>query len=204
MKTNKINETGKEKDIDKEPYITGLYDKPAIEMADVGVPLSLESCPDITDDTPTLVDKEHYGKIYKVNNGSVYTIRLGIHGSPVGAGVMNEDTVVACAIPTTTDNVHKIMALFFIPDLYPAKYMDVIWLQAEKPFHIEFVMGSAILECNNDSRGLALRHEAVTKEDNLIVIMQNGLDGEIPAFCTFSYDFIKFQIKVVFEEKVFK
>lgn len=200
MKSNKINKTGKEKDINKKPYITGLYDKPVIEVADAGVPLSLKSCPNITDDTPTLVDNEHYGKVYKVSNSSAYTIRLGIHSSPVGVGVMNEDTAVACAIPTTTDDVHKITALFFIPDLYPAKYMDAIWLQAEKPFHIEFVMGSAILECNNDSRGLALRHEALTEEDGLILIMQDGLDGEIPTSCTFSYDFIKFQIKVVFEE----
>ena len=32
------------------------------------------------------------------------------------------------------------------------------------------------------------------------MILQNGLEGEIPAFCTFAYDFIRFRIKVVFEE----
>lgn len=194
------NTTSKTERGNKEPYITGLYDKPAIEEAEAGVPLSLESCPDITDDTPILVDKKHYGNIYKVSNGGTYTIRLGMHSSPVGVGVMNEDTALACAIPTTEDDVHKIMALFFIPELYPAQYMDVIWLQAEKPFHIEYVWGSAVLESNHDSRSLALRHDAVTEENDLLVIAQNGLDGEIPAFCTFSYDFIRLQIRVVFDE----
>ncbi len=196
MKTNKTKRTERN---DKESYITGLYDKPMIEEAEVGIPLSLESCPDVTDDT-TLIDKEHYGHVYKVSNGNTYTIRLGMHSSPVGTGAMDEDTVVACAIPTKADDVHKIIALFFIPELHPVKYMDAIWLKAEKPFHIEYVWGSAVLESNHDSRGLALRHNAITEDEDALIILQNGLDGEIPDFCTFSYDFIRFRIKVVFDE----
>lgn len=41
MKTNKTKRTERN---DKESYITGLYDKPMIEEAEVGIPLSLESC----------------------------------------------------------------------------------------------------------------------------------------------------------------
>ena len=37
-------------------------------------------------------------------------------------------------------------------------------------------------------------------QSDMLVITQNGLDEEIPAFCSFAYDFIKFQVKVIFEE----
>lgn len=196
METNKTKRTERN---DKEPYITGLYDKPAIEEAEAGVPLSLEPCPDDAEGA-TLIDKEHYGNIYNVNDGGAYTIRLGVHSNPIGIGVMDKDTAVVCGIPTTTDDVHRILALFFIPELHPVKYMDAIWLRAEKPFHIEYVWGSAVLESNHESRELALRHDAVTKDEDTLVILQNGLDGEIPDSCTFSYDFIKFQIRIVCDE----
>lgn len=209
MKTNntknntrsaKVNRN--QKNCKKEPYIPDLFDKPAIELTEVGVPLSMEACPGTDSDDPTLVDKEHYGKIYTVTDGSFYTIRLGIHSSSLGVGSMNENCAVACAIPTTSDKTQQLMALFFIPEIYPVKLMDAIWLHAknDQQFRLEYVFGSAALESNNDSRALPLRHHAITGEDDHIMILQNGIEGEIPAFCTFAYDFIRFQVKVVFEE----
>ena len=196
----KVNRNQKE--CKKEPYIPGLFDKPAIEVAEVGVPLGMEAYSDTDSDDPTLVDKEHYGKIYTVTDGSFYTIRLGIHSSSLGGGSMNENCAVACAIPTTSDKTQQLMALFFIPEIYPVKLMDAIWLHAknDQQFRLEYVFGSAALESNNDSRALPLRHDAITGEDDHIMILQNGIEGEVPAFCTFAYDFIRFQVKVVFEE----
>lgn len=199
-KNAKVNKNHKE--CKKEPYIPCLFDKPAVELAEIGVPLSMEACPDADSDDPVLVDKEHYGKVYTVTDGSFYTIRLGIHSSSLGIGIMNEDCAVVCAIPATSDKAQRLMALFFIPEIYPVKFMDAIWLQAEgnQRFRLEYVYGSAALEANSDSRALALRHDAVTEEEDHIMILQNGIDEEIPAFCTFSYDFLKFQIKVIFDE----
>lgn len=205
MKTNKTNNVKGNKnrrESKKEPYIPGLYDKPAIELAEAGMPLNTENCPGTDDDAQTLVDKEHFGKVYTVTDGSFYTIRLGIHSSSLGIGTMNEDCAVVCAIPTMPDKVQQLMALFFIPEIYPVKFMDAIWLQAEngQPFRVEYVYGSAALESNSDSRALALRHDAITEEEDHIMILQNGIDEEIPAFCTFTYDFLRFQIKVIFDE----
>ena len=186
----------------REPYIPYLFDRPALELAEVCVPLSMEAYSDTDNDEPTLIDKEHFGKIYTVTNGSFYTIRLGIHSSSLGIGAMNEECAVACAIPTTSDRTQRLMALFFIPEIYSVKFMDAIWLQTEEgqQFRIEYVYGSAALESNSDFRAFPLRHNATTEEDDHIMILQNGLEGEIPAFCTFAYDFIRFRIKVVFEE----
>lgn len=184
----------------KELIIPGLFDKPAIELVEVGVPLTMEAYPDANDDEPTLVDKEHFGKIYTVTDGSYYTVRLGIHSSSLGIGAMNEECALACAIPTIPDETQRLMALFFIPEIDPVKFMDAIFLQAEngRRFRLEYVYGSAALEHNSDSHALPLRHEAVTEEDDHIMILQNGLDAELPAFCTFSYDFLRFQIKVIY------
>jgi len=205
MNTNKKSNTKgskNRKERKKEPYIPGLFDKPAVELAEIGVPLSMEACPDTDSDDSVLVDKEHYGKVYTVMIGSFYTIRLGMHSSSLGVGAMNEDCAVACAIPTTSDKVQRLLALFFIPEIYPVKFIDAIWLQAEngQKFRIEYVYGSAALESNSDSRALALQHDAITEEEDHIMILQNGIDKEIPAFCTFAYDFLRFRIKVLFDE----
>lgn len=48
----KVNQNRKQ--IKKEQYISGLHDKPSIELAEVGIPLSMEAYPD-TDDAQTLV-----------------------------------------------------------------------------------------------------------------------------------------------------
>ena len=174
----KVNRNQKE--YKKEPYIPSLFDKPAIEVAEVGVPLNMETCPGTDSNEPTLVDKEHYGKIYTVTDGSFYTIRLGIHSSSLGVGSMNEDCAVVCAIPTTSDKTQRLMALFFIPEIYPVKFMDAIWLHAknDRQFKLEYVFGSAALESNNDSRALPLRHDAITVEDDHIMILQNVSSGK--------------------------
>ena len=142
----------------------------------------MEAYSDTDSDDPTLVDKEHYGKIYTVTDGSFYTIRLGIHSSSLGVGSMNENCAVACAIPTTSDKTQQLMALFFIPEIYPVKLMDAIWLHAknDQQFRLEYAFGSAALE------------QPVLE----------GFKQFIPAFCTFAYDFIRFQVKVVFEEQI--
>ena len=186
----------------KEPYIPGLYDKPTIELAEVGVPLTMEACPDTDGDEPILVDKEHYGRVYTVADGSFYTIRLGLHSSSLGIGALNEDCAVACAIPSTPDETQRLMALFFIPEIDPVRIVDAIGLRAEngRRFRLEYVYGSAALESNSDSRALPLRHDTMTDEGDHIMILQNRIDEEIPAFCTFSYDFLRFQVKVTYME----
>lgn len=186
----------------KEPYIPGLYDKPAIELAEVGVPLTMEVCPDTDGDKPTLVDKEYYGKVYTVTDGSYYTVRLGIHSSSLGIAALNENCAVACVIPSTPDETQRLMALFFIPEIDPVRIVDAIWLRAEngQRFRLEYVYGSAALESNSDSRALPLRHNAITDEGDHIMILQNRIDEEIPAFCAFSYDFLRFQVKVTYTE----
>lgn len=183
-------------------YFPGLHNRPVIEKAEQGVPLTLELCSDITnDDTPTLVDREYYGTAYIVDDEKTYTLRLGIHSSGLGIAAMDMDTAVACVIPGIPDKEQYIMGLFFIDELYPAKYMDTIWLKAnaDRSFKIEYVYGSAALEPNNISQALPLDNSALKLENDSVMIYQHGVRDKIPNCCTFFFDFLRIQIKVIYE-----
>lgn len=182
-------------------YFPGLHNRPVIEKAEQGVPLTLELCSDITnDDTPTLVDREYYGTAYIVDDEKTYTLRLGIHSSGLGIAAMDMDTAVACVIPGIPDKEQYIMGLFFIDELYPAKYMDTIWLKAnaDRSFKIEYVYGSAALEPNNISQALPLDNSALKLENDSVMIYQHGVRDKIPNCCTFFFDFLRIQIKVIY------
>ncbi len=182
-------------------YFPGLHDQPAIEVAEQNIPLTLKLCPDAADKTPTFVDQEYYKKVYTVDNGQTYTLRLGIHSSGLGVPAMDVDTIVACYIPTVSDKLQHIVSLFLIDELYPAKYMDTIWLKAnaDRSFKIEYVYGSAALEPNNISQALPLDNSALKLENDSVMIYQHGVRDKIPNCCTFFFDFLRIQIKVIYE-----
>lgn len=200
-KTNTSNRKAN-KGSGKIAYFPGLHNRPVIEKAEQGVPLTLELCADIAnDDTPTLVDREYYGTAYIVDDEKTYTLRLGIHSSGLGIAAMDMDTAVACVIPGMPDKEQYIMGLFFIDELYPAKYMDTIWLKAnaDRSFKIEYVYGSAALEPNNISQALPLDNSALKLENDSVMIYQHGVRDKIPNCCTFFFDFLRIQIKVIYE-----
>lgn len=182
-------------------YFPGLHDQPAIEVAEQSIPFTLKLCPDAADKTPTFVDQEYYKKVYTVDNGQTYTLRLGIHSSGLGVPAMDVDTIVACYIPTVPDKLQHIVSLFFLDELYPAKYMDTIWLKAnaDRSFKIEYVYGSAALEPNNISQALPLDNSAIKLENDAVIIYQRGVRDKIPNCCTFFFDFLRIQIKVIYE-----
>lgn len=175
-------------------------DKPTVEAVWQGVPLTWEVDPDSPKDAPMLFDREHCGKHYRVKDGEVYTVRLGIHSDPSGIGVISGDSSASCVIPTTSAKRQLIMALFSVAEIYPARLMDCVCLSADVPFHLEYIYRSAMLESNNESKGLALSDSAVKLEDDLIIVSHRGLEGEIPYYCTYTYDFITVQVRVVFDD----
>lgn len=198
MKTNKSNKSSKANTAKKEPYIPGLFDKPMVQEIEAGIPLSMEKVPEDYGD-PALYDKEHCGSTYIVDNQKYYQIRLGMHSCSLGIGSMSIDSAVVCAIPTKSADVQRLMALFFIPEIYPVKFMDMIYLKAPRPFRLEYVLRSARLESNNNSGGVILGEDAVELIDDEIVILQNGLEDLIPEYCTFNFDFLSLQVKVIFD-----
>lgn len=195
MKTNGSKQT---KQTEKEPYIPELFDKPMVQEIEAGIPLSVERIPEGYGD-PALYDKEHCGSTYTVEDEKYYQIRLGIHSCSLGIGSMDKDSAVVCAIPTKSAEVQRLMALFFIPEIDPVRFLDAVFLKASQPFRLEYVLASARLESNSNSGGVILGEDAVELIDDEIVIIQNGLEDLIPDYCTFHFDFLSFQVKVIFD-----
>lgn len=194
------NNSKKSNQTKKEPYIPGLFDKPMVEQVDAGIPLSMAKVPEDYGE-PAFYDKEHCGKAYTVEDGEFYRIRLGMHSCSLGVGAMDRESAVVCAIPTKSAEVQRLMALFFIPEIDPVRFLDAVFLKASQPFKLEYVLGSARLESNNYSGGLTLNDDAVELIDDEIIILQNGLEDLIPDYCTFNFDFLSFQVKVVFDKQ---
>lgn len=171
-----------------------------LETVWAGIP-ELSFSPDSTDKMPTLIDKENCGKGYKVKDGEIYTVRLGMHSHPAsGAGAFTKDSQAVCLIPATTSKRHLIVALFAPKEIYPAVFMDNVSLKASQPFHLELIKGSAALICNNGSSKLPLGDDAVNLDGDAILISQSALRDMTPDYLNYTYDFITFQVMVV-EEK---
>lgn len=181
------------------------YGKPAVESRSAGIPLSiglLQEDSNNPKESPTLVDHETFGKAYRVQDGAVYTIRLGIHSDPHGVGAITKDSAVACMIPTATTKRAQLLALFFIDELYPAKFADCVYLLSDNAFKLELLHKTARLESNNESReSLTLSDDTVRMENENILIFFNGLDEELSEYSNFTYDFLAFEVMVVFEKQ---
>lgn len=175
--------------------------KPTVETVWAGIPLSLELSSDSTEGRPILVDKESCGKEFKVRDGEIYTIRLGMHSNPNGLRAFTRDSMAVCTIPVTEAKGQIISAMFAAHEIYPAIFMDYVGLYADVPFSLEFMYQSAALECNDGEKGLLLSDNAISFADDMIIISHDGLKGEIPAYCNYTYDFIRVQVRVVFEQE---
>lgn len=185
----------------KNTIFTKPLGKPTVEAVWAGIPLSLELSPDSTDDMPTLIDKANCSKEYSVQDGEIYTVRLGMHSNPNGRGAFTRDSIAACSIPTESAKRQVVVALFAQQEISPAVFMDYTGLNADTPFHLEYLYRSAMLEHNNGAQELVLSDNAVSVEGNMIIISHDELKGEIPDYCTYTYDFITVQVRVVFDKE---
>lgn len=171
---------------------------PTFEEAKMALPPSLEVLPDNSDDAPTLIDRESYGATFKVEDGHVYTLRLGIHTYSGGLAAFRDDCAVACHIPSTPNKEQRIIGLFFVPEIYPVKYMDTITLRAAKPFILRYLWGSAVLENNNNAFGLPLGNDAIITEKDATIILENNLRNQIHNCHRLYFDVLRIQVEVAF------
>ncbi len=179
---------------------TKAMDKPSVETAWVGVPklsLSLES----TDRKPILIDKHYYNREYKVKDNEIYTIRLGLHSHPNGLGAFTRDSTGVCILPLELSKAHVITGMFSHLEIYPAAYMDSVNLSAGEPFRLKLLHGSVALESNNGKERIPIGDEAISLgENHAVTIVYDKSKCKLPAYYTYTYDFITFQVKTAFEK----
>lgn len=172
-------------------------DKPAVEVATALIP-PLEHSPDGSDDMLLYVEKTRSNRLQQVENGKIYTIRLGVHNRSADVGAFSRDTIAGCFIPTVISKRHRITAFFTQRENFPAVFMDDIILKANAPVKLEYIKGSAALECNCTKGKIWLEDDATALEER-IMIATGKLDASLPECYTYTYDFITFQVRIAEE-----
>lgn len=199
IKTNKYNNSNT-KNAKRNKKEADRLAPPTIEEAKIILPPKLEVLPSDTDDTPTQIDREHYGATFTIEDDHVYTLRLGVHTYSGGLAAFRDDCAASCYIPTTLDREQRVIGLFFVPELYPAKYMDTITLRADEPFSLCYLWGSAVLENNNNAFGFPLGNDAIITEKDAVIILENNLHSQIHNCHRFYFDVLRIQVEASFSK----
>lgn len=175
------------------------WSKPKLEEARLGIPISMELLGNPDDEFPIMADSMEYGRQFQVDDGKVYTVRLGIRSDLEGIGAIPGNSAATIFIPTVPARETQITATFAFPELYPIIFADTVRLYSERDFSLEYVYGSAQLECNSifDTKALPLNDTALEQVGDDIIIGHTNLNNLLPAHCTYNYDFIRIQVKVV-------
>ena len=169
------------------------WSKPKLEEARLGIPMSMELLNSPDDEFPVMADSTEYGRRFQVDDGKVYTVRLGIRSDAEGIGAIPGNSAVTIFIPTFPAKEVQITATFAFPEMFPVIFADAV------RFLPEYVYGSAQLECNSiiSTKALPLNDTALEQVGDDIVIGHTNLNSLLPAHCTYNYDFISVQVKVV-------
>ncbi len=176
------------------------WSKPKLEEARLGIPMSMELLNSPDDEFPVMAGSTEYGRRFQVDDGKVYTVRLGIRSDSEGIGAIPGNSAATIFIPTFPAKEVQITATFAFPEMFPVIFADAVRLYSETEFSLEYVYGSAQLECNNiiNTKALPLNDTALELVGDDIVIGHTNLNSLLPAHCTYNYDFISVQVKVVF------
>lgn len=173
-----------------------LPGKPMFEEAKLEPSPELEFLQETNYGLQTIIDKANCGRVYLVQEKHTYTLRLGVHSSKKAAGAFDENTTVACFIPIEYATEQRITC-FFVSDEHQVCFMDTIWLQAEKPFKIVHVFGSAVLESNSDSLSMPLGFENTSDRDAQMVIFRRGSCEDTPLYTVFRFDLLRIRVEIV-------
>lgn len=125
------------------------WSKPKLEEARLGIPMSMELLNSPDDEFPIMADSAEYGRRFRVDDGKVYTVRLGIRSDAEGIGAIPGNSAATIFIPTVPARDIQITATFAFPEMFPVIFADAVCLYSGTEFSLEYVYGSAQLECNN-------------------------------------------------------
>ncbi len=175
------------------------WSKPTLEEARLDIPMSMELLNSPDDEFPIMADSTEYGRRFQVDDGKVYTVRLGIRSDAEGIGAIPGNSAATIFIPIVPAREIQITATFAFPEIFPVIFADAVCLYSGTEFSLEYVYGSAQLECNSiiSTKALPLNDTALEQVGDDIVIGHTNLNSLLPAHCTYNYDFISVQVKVV-------
>lgn len=147
------------------------------------------------DNILTLIDREHFGREFSVENGGLYTLRLGAFRE-MEKGAM-EESALFFTIPTKADYEQRITASFELPGA-SARFLDELVLTASKPFVVELVIGSPMLESHNNAWGIPLKYDSIRTNKDVTVIARTGIRKDVPNQYKVYFDTLSIQVRILF------
>lgn len=147
------------------------------------------------DNTLTLIDREHFGREFSVENGGLYTLRLGAFRE-MEKGAM-EESALFFTIPTKADYEQRITASFELPGA-SARFLDELVLTASKPFVVELVIGSPMLESYKNPWGIPLKYDSIRTNKDVTVIARTGIRKDVPNQYKVYFDTLSIQVRILF------
>lgn len=143
------------------------------------------------------------GNEITVENGKIYTIRAFVHNnSPLDYDGDSENTKVAFNLPEDSATSIPVHGFIFSDNASPSEYWDGVLLKNDKPFHLEYLYGSALLENSGIGKngGIPLSDEIVTKasSNNGTLVGYDALDGKIPGGLQYAC-YVSIKVMVVFD-----
>ena len=148
------------------------------------------------DNILTLIDRELFGREFSVESGGLYTLRLGAFRE-MEKGAM-EESALFFTIPTKADYEQRITASFNLPGA-SARFLDEVVLTASKPFVVELVIGSPMLEShNNNPWGIPLHYDRIQTNKDVAVIARTGIRKDVPNQYKVYFDTLSIQVRILF------
>lgn len=147
------------------------------------------------DNILTLIDREHFGREFSVESGGLYTLRLGAFRE-MEKGAM-EESALFFTIPTKAGYEQRITASFALPGA-SAKFLDEVVLTASKPFSVELVTGSPMLESYKNSWGIPLKYDSIRTNKDVTVIARTGIRKDVPNQYKVYFDTLSIQVRILF------
>ncbi len=147
------------------------------------------------DNILTLIDREHFGREFSVENGGLYTLRLGAFRE-MEKGAMEESALFFTS-PTKADYEQRITASFELPGA-SARFLDELVLTASKPFVVELVIGSPMLESYKNPWGIPLKYDSIRTNKDVTVIARTGIRKDVPNQYKVYFDTLSIQVRILF------
>ena len=147
------------------------------------------------DNILTLIDREHFGRELSVSESGLYTLRLGAFKKKK-KGAM-EESALFFTIPTKVDYEQRITASFELPGA-SARFLDELVLTASKPFVVELVIGSPMLESYKNPWGIPLKYDSIRTNKDVTVIARTGIRKNVPNQYKVYFDTLSIQVRISF------
>lgn len=147
------------------------------------------------DNILTLIDREHFDRELSVSDSGLYTLRLGVFRE-MEKGAMEESSLFF-TIPTKADYEQRITASFELPGA-SARFLDELVLTASKPFVVELVIGSPMLESYKNPWGIPLKYDSIRTNKDVTVIARTGIRKDVPNQYKVYFDTLSIQVRILF------